>query len=184
MPLRRSAPRVAASSLCLLAMALASFLALHPRAAPSSRFPPTRAPRPAPPSSRAVPSSASPRRCLPATPQHLVYRRRGFSIKFGYSTRICTTTRSRRVRLLTGPVKFIYVRARLHIRDASSTSTEDTNVYEPCTTNIAKDRRVPLRWPSTPSLRPMPEQAPLAWIASSTSTDDPEHLRSLHDCEM
>ena len=92
--------------------------------------------------------------------------------------------RGHRVRLLTGPVKFIYVRVRLHIRDASSTSTEDTNVYEPCTTNIAKDRRVPLRWPSTPSSRPMPEQAPLAWIASSTSTDDPEHLRSLHDCEM
>ena len=50
--------------------------------------------------------------------------------------------RGHRVRLLTGPVKFIYVRVRLHIRDASSTSTEGTNVYEPCTTNIAKDRRV------------------------------------------
>ena len=36
---------------------------------------------------------------------------------------------------------------------------------------------IPPGSPSTPSSRPMPEQAPFAWIASSTSTDDPEHLR-------
>ena len=33
-----------------------------------------------------------------------------------------------------GPAKFIYVRVRLHIRDASSTSIGDPNVYERCTT--------------------------------------------------
>ena len=60
----------------------------------------------------------------------------------GQVLRLQPIPRGHRIRLLTGAVKFIYVRARLHIRDASSTSTEDANVYEPCTVTVSKDRRV------------------------------------------